>query len=242
MKLLNLFLPALMLCEVVKAQTSDLDAVNKTKEEIKLLLQQLNEARLKHDRPALEKIYSPEFVNVHSAGFIDDRETTINEIMTTDSIRTLPLPFLDKLMVYDNIAVLRTLSNTTANTVNANRLSGIYIYAKKDGRWQIVHAQGTPLQKERKTIKPDISELKKYVGKYERNAGEYIIVEEAEGFLTVNVVGRGIPKRKLMATSESEFFDKLGSEYTFSKDEKENSIILTTKLQAGQESKWKKIL
>jgi len=241
MKLLKLCLPAVLVCQLIKAQTNDQTSINKTKEEIKSLLQQLNEARLKHDRSALEKIYALEFVNVHSAGFIDDRETTINEILTTDSIRALPIPILDRLMIYDNVAVLRTLSNTAANTVNANRLSGIYIYAKRDGRWQIVHAQGTPLQRERKTIRPDSLELKKYVGKYERNPGEYIIVENEAGSLVVNVAGRGIPKRKLMATSNTDFFDKLGSDYIFSKDETGKGIVLTTRLQYGQESKWRKI-
>lgn len=187
----------------------------------------------------MEKIYATEFINVHSSGFIDDRETTIHEIVSTDSIRPLPIPSLDGLLLYDDIAVLRSPGNTTTATVNTNRIAGIYIYIKRDGRWQIAHAQGTPLQKERKTIRPDSDIIKKYIGKYERNAGEYIIVEEETGSLLVNVIGRGIPKRKLVATSNIEFFDKLGSDYIFSTDEK--GMILTTRLQNGQESKWRKV-
>jgi hypothetical protein len=95
------------------------------------------------------------------------------------------------------------------------------------------------LQRERKTVVVDINELRNFVGKYERNPGEYIIVEENGGALWINVAGRGIPKRKLMATSSTDFFDKLGTEYKFSKDD--GGIILSTKLQAGQEGKWKKM-
>ena len=239
MRVLKPFLPVLVLSHFATAQTNDQTNIAKVKDEIKSLLQKLNDARLKHDRKALENIYATEFINVHSAGFIDDRETTINEIVTTDSIRALPIPNLDGLTVHGDVAILRSIGSTTASTVNTNRLAGIYIYVKKDGHWQIAHAQGTPLQRERKTVSVDINELKNYVGKYERNPGEYIIVEEDGGALWINVAGRGIPKRKLMATSNMDFFDKLGTEYKFSKEE--GGMFLSTKLQAGQESKWKKM-
>lgn len=102
--------------------------------------------------------------------------------------------------VYGDVAVLKTLVGTAAGTVNANRIAGIYIYVKKDGRWQIVHAQGTPMQRERTTVTPDAAVLKSYVGKYERNPG---------------------------------------SEYIFSKEA--TNLTLATRLQGGQESRWKKI-
>ncbi|MGZ5190844.1 MAG: DUF4440 domain-containing protein [Flavisolibacter sp.] len=238
MRVLKPFLPVLVFSHFASAQTNDQANISKVKEEIKTLLQQLNEARLKHDRKALENIYAPEFINVHSSGFIDDRETTINEIVTTDSIRALPISNLDGLTLYGDVAVLRSTGSTTAGTVISDRRAGIHIYVKKDGRWQIAHAQGTPLLRERKTVPVDINELKNFVGKYERNPGEFIIVEEDGNALWINVVGRGIPKRKLMATSNTDFFDKLGTEYKFSKDD--SGVILSTKLQAGQESKWKK--
>lgn len=60
-----------------------------------------------------------------------------------------------------------------------------------------------------------------------------------DGNLELLVVGRGIPKRKLMATSGTEFYDKLGTEYSFTKDEK-YILVLTTRLSNGQESKWLK--
>jgi hypothetical protein len=228
--LLLLFLSS----QLLQAQNNDT-----VKEEIKALLQQLNQARLKHDRAALEKLYAKEFVNVHSSGFIDDRETTIHEIVTTDSIRQLPIPSLDNLLVYGDVAILKPLTGTSAGTVNATRIAGVYVYVKKEGRWQIAHAQGTPLQRERQTISPDASVLKSYAGKYERNPGELIIIEMDGNFLLLNVSGRGIPKRKLVAVSDTNYFDKLGTEYNFSRDA--SNITLTIKLQGGQESKWRKI-
>jgi hypothetical protein len=224
----------LLACQLVNAQNSET-----IKEEIRNLLQQLNQARLKHDRAALEKIYAKEFINVHSSGFVDDRETVIQEIMSTDSIRALPMPRFDNLEVYGDVVVLKTLSQTGAATVNTNSLAGVYIYVKRDGRWQIAHAQGTPLQRERATITPDAAIMKSYIGKYERNPGELIIVGQEGNFLWMKLVGRGVPARKLQAGSNTEFFDKLGSSYIFSKDGA--NLILTTKLQGGQESKWKKI-
>ena len=227
-----------MLAVMFFAQASISQSTETIKEEIRTLLQQLNQARLKHDRPALEKIYAPEFINVHSAGFIDDRATTIHEIMTTDSIRIFPIPSLQNLVIYGDVAILRSESPTNAGTVNSTRLAGVYVYAKKDGRWQILHAQGTPLLKERASIVPDSKLLDSYVGKYERNPGELIVVEKDGNFLLMKLVGRGIPQRKLTASSNTAFFDKLGTEYSFTKEE--NSIILTTRLQGGQESKWRK--
>jgi hypothetical protein len=234
MRIVKTLLLLILTTQLLHAQNNDA-----VKEEIRMLLQQLNQARLKHDRAALEKIYAKEFINVHSAGFIDDRETTINEIVSTDSIRPLPMPSLDNLLVYGDVAILKTLVGTGAGTVNANRIGGVYVYVKKEGRWQIAHAQGTPMQRERQTVSPDVSLLKSYTGKYERNPGELIIIEMDGNFLLLNVAGRGIPKRKLAAVSDTNYFDKLGSEYIFSKDG--SNITLTTKLQGGQESKWKKI-
>jgi hypothetical protein len=234
------FLAFLLITQFAFSQSSNQAQIDKTKEEIKTLLQQLNQARIKHDRTALEQIYAKEFINVHSAGFIDDRTETINEIMTTDSIRPLPIPSLDELLVINDVAILKSIVGTTAGTVNANRLAGLYVYARRDGHWQIIHAQGTALQRERPAVKPDQSVLKTYAGKYERSPGGLIIVELVDDHLLINVVGRGIPKRKLMATSDMQFFDKLGTEYSFSKDEKQN-LVLTTKLQGGQESRWTKI-
>jgi hypothetical protein len=149
------------------------------------------------------------------------------------------MPSLDNMEVYGDVAIMKTLTGTGAGTVNANRIAGVYVYAKKDGIWQITHAQGTPMQRERQTITPEISVLKNYVGKYERNPGELITVELDGNFLLLNVVGRGIPKRKLMAVSNTSFFDKLNTEYNFTQEA--NNITLTTHLQSGQESKWKKI-
>lgn len=234
MRIIKTLLLLFLSSQLLQAQNNDA-----VKEEIKTLHQQLNQARLKHDRAALEKIYAKEFINVHSSGFIDDRETTINEIVTTDSIRQLPMPLLDNLIVYGDVAILKSVGGTSAGTVNTNRLAGIFIYVKKEGRWQIAHAQGTPLQRERQTVSPDASVLKSYAGKYERNPGEFIIIELDGNFLLLNVAGRGIPKRKLQAVSDANYFDKLGSEYNFSKDG--SNITLTTRLQGGQESKWKKI-
>jgi hypothetical protein len=240
MKLLYALLAMLAILITTHAQYSKDEAgINKVKEEIRSLLQQLNKARLSHDSMALENIYAKEFINIHSAGFIDDRQTTIHEILTTENIRELPIPSFDGLTLYGNAAVLRTVSTTNAATVNSNRLAGTYIYVKKDDHWQIALAQGTPLQKERKIIQPDSVVLKNYTGTYERNAGELIIVEKVDGNLELLVVGRGIPKRKLMATSDTGFYDKLGTEYSFSKNETDK-LVLTTRLSNGQESKWLK--
>jgi hypothetical protein len=232
---------AIFLLHFANAQkNNDQKDIDKIKEELTTLFQQLNTARVNHDRAALERIYAKEFIDVHSAGFVDEREETIAEIMSTDSIRPLPMPSLEGLILIGDIAILRKINSTAAGTINTSQFYSSFIYARRDGRWQIVQGQGTPLQKERKTIKLDNAALSGYTGKYERSPGQYIIVEQADGLLTVNVVGRGIPKRKLMAVSDTQFFDKLGTEYNFSKDEKNTVISLTTRLQNGQESKWER--
>ena len=140
---------ALFILQFANAQKNNGEKdIEKAKEELKTLFEQLNTARIKHDRAALEQIYAKEFVDIHSAGYVDDREETIAEIMSTDSIRAFPVPSFEGLVLLGDIA---------------------------------------------------------------------------------------------LAASDTQFFDKLGTEYIFSKDEKNAVISLKTRLQNGQESKWNRI-
>src|SRR4029077_14172869 len=93
----------------------------KAKQEILQLLTALNEARMSHNRQALEKIYADEFMAVHSAGYTQNKTEVINEIMETDSIRALPPPSLDNFFVYGNTVVLRQPVFATSATVASGR-------------------------------------------------------------------------------------------------------------------------
>jgi len=231
----------LLLAISANTQNGKTADITKSKEEIRQLFISLNNARLAHDRVALEKIYADEFVVIHAPGYIDDKTTTINETLETDSIRALPIPNLDNLMVFGDVAILRQAPTAAANTVFANRIINTYIYIKKNGNWQITQGQGTALLPERKYITLESSVLDTYTGKYEGRPGQYIIMTRSNDMLLLNLVNRGIPKRRLLPVADAHFYDNIGSEYTFSKDDKGKITAFLGKFANGQQAEWRKI-
>jgi hypothetical protein len=120
------------------------------KEELRKLFVELNEAFEKRDRLALERIYADAFVWVHASGFVDDRATHINDAFSIEVRTPLQIPNFDGLRVYGETAILK---NRLPPIESRGSLYSTSIFAKRDGRWQIVHAQGTHMLPDRKTIK-----------------------------------------------------------------------------------------
>jgi hypothetical protein len=231
----------LLLAISANSQNGKTSDITKVKEEIRQLFVSLNNARLAHDKATLEKIYADEFVVIHAPGYIDDKATTINETLETDSIRALPIPNLDNLVVYGDVAILRQAPSIAASTVFANRIINTYIYTKKNGSWQITMGQGTALLPERKYIKLEPAVLDSYTGKYEGRLGQYIIMTRSDDILLLNLVNRGIPKRRLSPVADAHFYDNIGSEYTFTKDDKGKITGFLGKFANGQQAEWRKI-
>lgn len=200
-------------------------------QEIKALLSDLNEAIKKHDKEQLEKIYANEFLFIHGMGFIDTKTEHINSILETDSTASIPLPSFDQFQLYGDVAVLRVMSK---NPIAGNNLMTTTIYAKRNNVWNIVQVQSTQQQKARDSVVVVVALLDKYSGKYMHRNGSQIEVSHQGGTFFAQRKGR--PKLHLIATSNTQFFDKFGTSYTF--DGVNNG--LTLRAQNGQETIWKK--
>ena len=72
----------------------------------------------------------------------------------------MAVPSFDQLTIYGDLAILRA-------TEGRRGLFATTVFAKRDGRWQFVHAQGTLLPGERKPIALDPKALDAFVGNYE---------------------------------------------------------------------------
>lgn len=239
MRVLVFIVAILLLTASVLGQTSaEADKNARTKEELRKLFTELNAAFEKRDRRALEKIYADEFVWVHASGFVDDRSTHINDAFSIEVRTPLPMPNFDSLYVYGETAILKHILPPAGSR---GALYSTSVFAKRDGRWQIVHAQGTLMLPERKAVKVDSIILDTYIGKYENDAKESLTVSREGDALLLAVRRAGMPKRKLAAASDTQFFDKLGSEINFSKDETGKITHFTIRLLNGREAKWKKV-
>jgi hypothetical protein len=205
----------------------------KVKEELQKLFADLNEAITKKDRATLERIYADEFQFIHGNGTVVDKATQINGIMTNDPVSSspVPTPSFDHVFLYTDMAILRT---------TARGVAGTNIYAKREGRWQIVQVQGTRLAPGHKAVKIDPQLLDTFLGKYEFGPGAVATVTR-EGDALKWRGGNRLPVT-LMPLSETHFFaQETDSEMTFAKDDKGRVMGVVLKLGVCQESKAKKI-
>jgi hypothetical protein len=206
---------------------------SRTKEDLRKLFSDLNEAISKRDRVALERIYADEFQFVHTTGGVVDKTAQINNALANDRTSSVSVaaPTFEGLLVYGDVAILRTLERGVAGT---------NIYSKKSGRWQIVQVQGTRLPPERKPITLDPKALDAFLGKYEFAPGAYATVTKEGDALSWRPGAR--PKSTLLPLTDSRFYSKENdAEMTFSKDEKGQVTGVVLRLGVCQESKAKKI-
>lgn len=237
MRFLKHFVIVLLATSVIYAQTgADPDKNERVREELRNLLSELNGAFEKRDRPALEKIYADEFIYIHASGYVDDKTTHIDEAFSIEIRKPLFLSDFKDLYVYGDVAILRTKTQIRTGEY----FFGTSIFAKRNGRWQITQSQGTFLLPERVLVEVDPQTLDSYVGKYKNEANELLTISREEKLLTAALHRVGIPKRKLISTSETQFFDKLGAEYNFFKQADGKIVHLRLRFR-DRESVWKRL-
>jgi len=208
----------------------DLKKDTRVKEDLRKLWLEVQDAGSHRDRAALERLYADEFLFIHSTGGRENKTETINGILAISSRRPVPPPTFDELLVYGDLAVLRWPRDGQTSTT---------IYAKKDGRWQIVQIQSTRTPPERKAVKVDPKVLDSYVGKYEFVAGVFTITKEGDALAAQ---GAGRPRVILIPASETQFFVKSNEgEFTFYKDERGQVTHVVRRVGSCQESKGKKV-
>lgn len=217
---------------VVQAQGHE-DKEGKTKEEIQKLFSDLNDAITKRDRPRLEQLYADEFQYIRPSGGVINKVTQISGIMSSDPISSMPVPApaVESLMVYGDVVVAR-------HTVRGTAVSSIFV--KKDGRWQLLQAQGTRLAPERKPITLDPKLLDSFVGKYE--FGPNAIATLTRDGDTLRWRGGNRLPVTLVPLSETQFFAKeTETEMMFVKNENGQVTGVVLRLGSCQDSKAKKI-
>lgn len=171
-------------------QPSKTDAV---KTELRALMTDLTAALAARDRAALERIYADEFLFVHALGPPADKKAQIDGSMTSAG-GAIPMPSFDNLLVYGNVAILRQPVEGRFGTT---------IYAKKNGRWQIVQLQGTPTPLTRRSASVAEDVLRSYAGRYQQDNGLFVTIGVANGELTLQVDGR--QRLTLAADSDTKF-------------------------------------
>ena len=205
----------------------------KTKQEIQKLFSDLNEAITKRDRSRLEQLYADEFQYIRPSGGVINKVTQIGGIMSSDPIFSTPIPApaIESLMMYGDVVVARhTIRNTAVTS----------IFVKKDGRWQLLQAQGTRLAPERNPITLDSKLLDSFVGKYEFGPNAIgTVTREGDGIRWRG--GNRMPVT-LVPLSPTQFFAKeTETEMMFVKNESGQVTGVVLRLGSCQDSKAKKI-
>lgn len=223
----------LLVATVAFSQTAAAQNQAKVKEELQKLIADLNDAIVKKDRATLERIYADEFQFVHGNGYVTEKAAQIDGIMKNESLAAVPVavPSFDNLLLYPDLAIYRRTDRG---------LIGTNIYAKRDGRWQIVQVQGTRLAPERKPVQINPQLLDSFLGKYEFGPNAFATVTR-EGDVLRWRGGNRLPVT-LVPLSETRFFSKeTDSEMTFTKNDKGQVTDVVLKLGVCQESKAKKV-
>jgi Domain of unknown function (DUF4440)/Domain of unknown function (DUF3471) len=181
----------LLLGPAVAAQSPTAETV---KSELRAFVTELNAALAARDRTALERLYADEFYFVHTIGKPIDKTAHIATSMASPPGRTLPVPSFDGVMVFGEVAILRTVDDTRFSTS---------IYVKRNGRWQVLHLQGTPHPSSRPAAVVPSDILSGYAGRYEQDNGLFVTITVDGDHLVLQVDGR--PKLPLSAESNTRF-------------------------------------
>src|SRR5262245_60553316 len=179
---------------VMNAQAPSVPGDAAVKAELRALVTELNAALAAHDRAALERIYADEFLFVHTIGPPVAKKAQIDRAMAAPVGADVSIPSFDGLLVYGDVAVLRAPRDGGFGTT---------IYAKKNGRWQIVQLQGTATPSARPAAAVAQDVMREYVGRYQQENGLVVTITVEEDHLALQVEGRD--KLPLRAESDTKF-------------------------------------
>jgi uncharacterized protein (TIGR02246 family) len=137
---------AVLSAAVFAQKPADAVAVEK---EIRQLEEQLRAAAVKADTAAFERLLADDYTTTNLKGLTRSKAEVIadaksgaakTESLTLDSV---------KVRVYGDAAVLtadRTVKSTLRGQDTSGRLREIRVFVKRNGRWQAVAMQATPIQ------------------------------------------------------------------------------------------------
>ena len=202
---------------------------------LRKLYADLNAAGSTRDREALERLFADGYVWIQGNGRVITKAKHIDNIMGNASQFSLSLPPLEQLSVYGDVAVLRLTENRGQGDFFATT-----VFARRDGRWQFVHGQGTLLPPERKAVELDPKALDAFVGNYAFGPSAVATVTK-EGDVLMWKGGRR-PKVRLVPLSDTHFFvEESGVEMTFRKGDKGQISGVALRVGTCQDSEAKRV-
>jgi hypothetical protein len=208
-------------------------------EALQALHAELNRARRARDRAALERIYAPEFRWVHGTGYADDRDRQIQNILESNSDRDLPpIDFSPptELLVFGDVVVMRRPDRMASAGI---RLYSIETFVRRDGRWQILHIQGTPLQPERAWIELAPAALDAFAGRYRSASGTETMITRQGNLLQARIPE--VPIRELRPVAPERFFDRIGTEYVFERGADGRVTGFSFRMVTGREGRTTRV-
>src|SRR5262245_25392383 len=118
--------------------------------ELTQLVKDLNAANVKADIPFLERVLHPDFVHHRPRGTVENRAQYL-ENRKTGRVDFESLVADDvKVRLYGDTAIVTYRSTAKGKdqqgAIDEQRL-WTRVFVRRDGRWQLVHSQGTPIQK-----------------------------------------------------------------------------------------------
>ena len=230
---LNVMIAFLLTMPVVVHAQDAHNKDDKVKEEIQKLFSDLNAAISKKDRAQLEQLYADDFQFIRPSGAITTKTSHISGILANDPLSSTPVPApsSDQLMLYGETAISRHTVRNTAVTS---------IFVKKNGRWQLLQAQGTRLAQERNPVTLDPKLLDAFIGKYEFGPNAVATLTREGDALKWR--GGNRMQVTLVPLSETLFFAKeTETELMFAKNEKGQVTGVVLRLGSCQDSKARKI-
>ena len=190
------------------------------------------EAASKRDRAALERLFADGYVWVQGNGSVTPKSKHIENILGNTSPFSMATPSFEQLTVYGDMAVLRVTEREDVFTTT--------VFARRDGRWQFVHAQGTLRPPERKAVELDPKVLDALVGSYELGPGA-VATATKEGDALMWKGGRR-PKVRLIPLSDTRFFvAESGLEMIFHKGDKGQITSVTLRIGTCRDSELKRV-
>jgi ketosteroid isomerase-like protein len=234
MRTLFVLISTCLLSAVTSGQTTgESQKEDKVREELRKLYADYNEAGAKRDRAALERLFADDYVWVQGNGSVTTKAKHIDNIMANSAAFSAPAPPFEQFSIHGDVAVFRS----------TERKAGLFattVFAKIDGRWQFLHAQGTLLPPERKPVEIDPKALYSLVGSYEFGPGS-VATATKEGDALMWKGGRR-PTVKLLPLSETQFFvEETGVQMIFHKDDKGQTTGVTLRVGTYQDSEAKKV-
>jgi uncharacterized protein (TIGR02246 family) len=134
---------------IAQAQGPRKDEISSVEHEIRRLEALSREATLKNDAEVLNQLLADNWMNTNAGGTVTTKAQLI-EILKTNAFKFISIENDDvKVRVYGDAAVVTGRSKSTRigrdNTPVTGEVRFTRVYAKPDGRWQVVSAQSTPI-------------------------------------------------------------------------------------------------